>query len=259
MSDFIAQFLADPTISTIITAAAVGLIAIWLLSALWTHADAEHRTGSGVAALVAAGWVLLSTPLMLPLSMAVYALVRPGEPLAERRMREITAAMVVDSLAAESCAGCGSVVDASWRRCPTCTSWLSAPCAGCGRWSAVDLGACPWCGEIEREQSTVEDGADLDLAPPRLSGQPVPVMAPALSVASAAGPVDGVEGALRRSVFARSLASGRQSASGREGDTRATPRRARPSRPWPRRAPGGAARSLERDAAGGRSVAGSRS
>ncbi|NJD29217.1 MAG: zinc ribbon domain-containing protein [Chloroflexi bacterium] len=237
MPDILARFLADPALSTIITAAVAGLVALWLLSALWVHGDAEHRTGSELAALVAAGWVLLSTPLLLPLSLAVYAAVRPQEPLAERRSRAITAAMIADSLVAASCGTCGSLVDPAWRRCPTCASWVAAPCAACGRWSDADLDACPWCGEGERDQPTVGEPQGL------------PTAWPLVAAAAVQGAV--LEGAGRARVGARQATGTRERALG------VTAGRHRSLRPWQRRAPGGA-RSTERGGAGGRSGARSR-
>jgi hypothetical protein len=155
MDDLIAETLANPIIGATGTALVLAGVALWLAGAWWAYADASRRTESSLAGYVAAGWILLSTPLMLPLSLAAYAFARPQIPAADQRTKalayELTAAAV-----AEACATCSTRVDPTWVRCPTCTTWLAAPCAHCGSWSDRTLEICPWCGSDAREQPVVE-------------------------------------------------------------------------------------------------------
>jgi RNA polymerase subunit RPABC4/transcription elongation factor Spt4 len=166
-----------------------------------------------------------------------YVLVRPAEPVAERRVRELTAALVADALVTGSCARCGQLVDGSWRRCPTCTTWLAEPCADCGRWSDAELDACPWCGATERVEPTVDDEPAFETGPFTSPPEPrVPALLPGLASLQLAG----------------SAPADVQSAGAPERSGAAPERRPRPARLWGRRpqAPS-RARAPERNRIGG--------
>jgi hypothetical protein len=156
MSDLIAQTLADPAVAGIGLAVGIALLALWAAAAWWAYADATRRTEHSLAGFVAAGWVILSTPLLLPLSLAVYAFARPQVAAGDRRVSTL-----VEELRAtapdDRCATCAGEIDPSWLRCPTCAAWLASPCGGCGRWSDVALELCPWCGRESREAPFVSD------------------------------------------------------------------------------------------------------
>lgn len=161
MSDLISQTLSNPAIGAFGTAVAVAVVALWLAGAWWAYADAARRAESSLAGFIAAGWVILSTPLLLPLSLAVYAFSRPQISAADRRTRMLAQEL---SLAPErpACATCAEPVDDTWVRCPTCSSWLATPCSECGGWSDASLELCPWCGGEERDMPFVEGVADLN-------------------------------------------------------------------------------------------------
>jgi hypothetical protein len=242
MGDLLARLAADPAVSTILTAFVAAAIALWLLAAMWVHGDAERRTESELIGLAAAAWILLSTPLLLPLSLLAYVLVRPGEAASERRVRELTAAFVVDSLVTAACPRCGEVIDGAWRRCPTCATWLATPCADCGRWSDAELAACPWCGGADRARPAVEtplvDPGPFVSEPGRRVAALTPGATPSLASIQVAGGVP-----------ALNLAASRAQA---ERSSPTVERRPWPSRTRQRRVPGGSrSRSLDRSAAGG--------
>ena len=155
MTDLLAETLANPAIGTIGSALALAAVALWLAAAWWAYTDAARRTESSLAGFIAAGWIILSTPLLLPLSLAAYAFARPQVPAADQRTRSLAAALA--SMPAQpTCAVCAAPIDATWRRCPTCTTWLSSPCGHCGRWSDGQLEICPWCGAEAREAPFVQ-------------------------------------------------------------------------------------------------------
>jgi len=77
MPDLLAETLNDPAVGAVGTAVVLAGIALWLAAAWWAYADAARRTESSLAGFVAAGWIILSTPLLLPLSLAAYAFARP--------------------------------------------------------------------------------------------------------------------------------------------------------------------------------------
>ena len=155
MTDLVAQTLSNPAIGAFGTAVAMAGVALWLAGAWWAYADAARRAESSLVGFVAAGWIILSTPLLLPLSLAVYAFARPQVTAADRRTLAL-AHELATAPESPTCAACAQPVDDSWLRCPTCSSWLAAPCSHCGRWSDASLQLCPWCGGEEREAPSVE-------------------------------------------------------------------------------------------------------
>jgi hypothetical protein len=160
MPDLIAQVLADPAVGALGTAVAMAAVALWLAGAWWAYADASRRAASSLAGFVAAGWIILSTPLMLPLSLAVYAFARPQVTAADRRTRALAKELAMTP-ERPVCATCAEPVDATWLRCPSCTSWLAAPCSDCGGWSDASLSLCPWCGGEERDEPVVESPTEV--------------------------------------------------------------------------------------------------
>ena len=168
MDDIVGDILNDPAVSALGLAIGVAVVALWLAAAWWAYTDATRRTDSAFTPLLAAGWIIFSTPLMLPMALAVYALARPQQSAAEQRGRRLAADLVDEMYLApelDACAGCGSPADPAWLRCPTCTTWLAAPCASCGSWSDRTLAVCPWCGSEERGEPTVEHAAPLPTEP----------------------------------------------------------------------------------------------
>ena len=146
MSNLIDDVLANPIVGAVGTALAVAGVALWLAAAWWASRDAARRTGSTAISYGAAAWVLLSTPLLLPFSLAIYAVLRPPTTAAEDRAQSLIAALSADTAADSSCPGCAGFVDHAWLRCPSCATWLAAPCSSCGEWSPADLDLCPFCG-----------------------------------------------------------------------------------------------------------------
>jgi hypothetical protein len=132
--------------------------ALWLAAAWWAYRDASRRAGSSFVGLLAAAWIVLSSPFLLPLALAVYGLARPQHTAAEHRSRRLIAELVnqLDATAAERCPTCALDIDSTWLRCPSCATWLAQPCANCGGWSERDLDVCPWCGSEERDAPAVE-------------------------------------------------------------------------------------------------------
>lgn len=145
MPDVIANILANPLVGTAATAILIAGLALWLAAAWWAYTDASMRTNSNLAAFLAAGWILVSTPLTLPLSLAIYRLARPQQTAADVRALGLIRALA-ESSEAPACPTCSASIDTSWQRCPACSTWLAAPCSHCGVASAPDLDVCPYCG-----------------------------------------------------------------------------------------------------------------
>ena len=162
MDQILDQFFADPMVNavatTVGTAVAIALLSLWLAAAWWAYTDAGRRTENTFAALLAAAWIVVSTPFLLPMSLAIYTLARPQHTASEQRTRRLAAELVdqLESEAGTQCFSCGATVDSTWLRCPACTTWLAMPCAQCDSWSARDLAVCPFCGSDERHPPEVE-------------------------------------------------------------------------------------------------------
>lgn len=158
MNDVVAQALADPLIPTIGLAIAATIASLWLAAAWWAYRDATHRAGSYFVGFLAAAWIVVSSPFLLPFSLAVYGLARPLQTAAEQRSRRLVRELAaqLDAAAETACPRCRREVDPTWLRCPGCATWLAQPCSACGGWSEPNLDICPWCGNEERAEPAVE-------------------------------------------------------------------------------------------------------
>ncbi|HET9850952.1 MAG TPA: hypothetical protein VFP56_00435 [Candidatus Limnocylindrales bacterium] len=190
MSDLLAETLNDPAVGAVGTAVVFAGIALWLAAAWWAYADAARRAESSLAGFVAAGWIILSTPLLLPLSLAAYAFARPQVAAADRRTRALALELAMTP-ARPACPACAESIEEAWLRCPTCATWLAAPCAHCGAWSDASLEICPMCGNDAREHPYVEGPATVDagaIAAIRGRRRRVPWRATAPGIAAAQQP-----------------------------------------------------------------------
>ena len=153
----------DPVLTTGLVVVVGVAAAIWLAAAWWTYADMSRRTTSEPARLLAAAWILLSTPVLLPLSLGSYLLARPQRTVGDRRAELLFAAMAGGD-ERERCPWCAVRIEPGWRRCPACATWLASACAHCGSWSSVLFEICPTCA--------------TETAPGSLPAPPAPAPAP---------------------------------------------------------------------------------
>jgi hypothetical protein len=158
MIDLVAQTLSNPIFPAIGLAFGTTVVALWLAAAWWAYRDAARRAGSPFVGLLAAAWIVVSSPFLLPLSLGVYTFARPQHTAAEHRSRRLVEELVnqLDATDGERCPSCRQSVDPTWLRCPACSWWLAQPCANCGDWSERGLDICPWCGSEDRREPAVE-------------------------------------------------------------------------------------------------------
>jgi hypothetical protein len=190
MKDVFAELLANPTLHLVGTAILLAVVAVWLAAAWWAYQDASRRTESSLVGFAAAGWILMSTPLLLPLSLAIYATARPQATASADRTQALMAQLTQIAADRPTCPGCHAVVDAEWLRCPFCATWFAMECHACGEWSAVGLELCPYCGA---DREAVPAGwAAADAPGPGTQGQaghgPAAASKPAAAVRSAGAP-----------------------------------------------------------------------
>ena len=187
MTDLLAETLNDPAIGAFGTAVVMAVVALWLAAAWWAYADAARRTESSLAGFVAAGWIILSTPLLLPLSVAAYAFARPQVAAADQRTRQLALELAMTP-ALPVCPVCAEAVETAWLRCPSCTTWLASPCAHCGAWSESGLEICPMCGSDTRDEPAVQGLAAAGSVQPRARRRRVAWRATTPSIPSAQPP-----------------------------------------------------------------------
>jgi hypothetical protein len=146
MKEVFDELLNNPILQTAGTAILLAVIALWLAAAWWAYQDASRRKESTLAGFAAAGWIILSTPLMLPLALAIYTMARPQATASDDRTVNLMARLNEVAADRPACPGCNAAVDPDWLRCPWCASWFELDCNECGEWSAVGLEICPFCG-----------------------------------------------------------------------------------------------------------------
>jgi hypothetical protein len=120
---------------------------VWLAVAHWVYRDMRRRRPDPFTPYVAAIVVVLATPVLLPVAVFTYLILRPGETLAESRERELSERL--DALDAErdmACPGCAMRVEEDWLVCPDCRTRLAHTCRTCGGTMGLDWTLCGWCG-----------------------------------------------------------------------------------------------------------------
>ncbi len=158
IGDAAAGVLSSPIVIGLLMAIGVTVAVVWLAGTWWAYLDISRRTTSELARFGAMGLVIVSTPLLLPLSLMVYTLVRPQTTIAERRAVELATGLGPALAGRERCPACRGVVDPAWRRCPSCATWLASSCDSCGQWSEMAFEVCPWCAaaKVDRMPSAPE-------------------------------------------------------------------------------------------------------
>jgi hypothetical protein len=143
----IAAILDHPVVKITLLGIAFYVVVVWLATSFWALQDLRRRHRDPALPFIAAAGMILATPLLFPLAVVVYRIVRPGETLAEAREREL--ADRLSALEAQdilSCPGCGEGVDEAWLACPGCRTRLSHQCVSCEQTMGLDWTVCAWCG-----------------------------------------------------------------------------------------------------------------
>jgi RNA polymerase subunit RPABC4/transcription elongation factor Spt4 len=143
----IGAFLDNPIVQLLTAGFVAYVVVLWIASAWWVFHDLRRRHADRVLPYLAAAGVILASPLLFPLAVFVYRIVRPGETLAESRERILTERL--EALEAEmtlSCPGCSRLVEEDWLVCPACRTKLAHRCVNCGRTMGLDWTLCGWCG-----------------------------------------------------------------------------------------------------------------
>lgn len=143
----IAAFTEQPVVQAVVAGAAIYFVMLWLATSFWAFHDMRRRHRDPVLPYVAAAAVILVSPLLFPLAVIVYRIVRPGETLAESRERQLNDRLVDIEVAERlRCPGCRQGVEEQWLACPSCRTRLAHQCLSCQRSMGLDWTLCAWCG-----------------------------------------------------------------------------------------------------------------
>jgi hypothetical protein len=143
-------------------------LTFWLATVWWVLRDARRRIDDPW--IVGMATILALVPFVGAL---LYLLVRPLEPVADRRGRELELRALRRRLIAGSyCPACGAETEPSFRFCPACATEIRSLCTGCETPLDPLWKACPFCGT-----AAVEEPAELPEGAPPL----VEVLTPKVS------------------------------------------------------------------------------
>lgn len=168
----VAAFTDQPVVRALVAGAAIYLVLVWLAAAFWAFHDLRRRHRDPALPYVAAAAIIIASPMLFPLAVIVYRIVRPGETLAESRERQLNDRLV-DLEVSESlhCPGCGQGVEEQWLACPACRTRLAHRCLSCHRSMGLDWTVCAWCG-TEFGRPVIADALPAPVAEPAVWSTP---------------------------------------------------------------------------------------
>jgi hypothetical protein len=140
-------FMDLPAIRLAVTGAGLYVVLVWLACAFWSWQDMRRRTSNVVAPYVSAAAIVLASPILFPLAVFVYRIVRPGQTLSEARQHDLEERLAdLDAQEFVSCPDCRTTVAEDWLLCPSCRTRLAHHCVECGRSMRLEWSVCAWCG-----------------------------------------------------------------------------------------------------------------
>ncbi len=146
IGDAFGSVLTNPIVELFLTVAAGYVVILWLASALWAFVDMRRRTDNPALPYATAGLVIVASPLLFPLALLLYVVVRPKVTVAEARMSDLRDAALESELEIPICPACRKPIEDDWLICPHCRATLGHRCDRCGRPIGIDWDACAWCG-----------------------------------------------------------------------------------------------------------------
>ena len=182
----IAGIVAHPVVRLVVTGAAVYFVIVWLAAAFWVYQDARRRHASPIAPYLASGALVIASPVLFPLALIVYRIVRPAETLSEARVRSLDDRLTaLERSVLLACPGCSKLVDEKWLSCPACRTRLAHRCLACGRSIGLDWSTCGWCA-TEFAHPTPLDAPSRTARKRITDGAPAPEQPPAIDAAPTA-------------------------------------------------------------------------
>jgi len=157
----VGDFFDNPVIQLGFQLVAIYWVILWIAAAYWAFRDMQGRSDNAIAPYLAALFVIAFTPLLFPLAVFTYRIVRPQERIGDVYERNLAEeAMLAEIEAIPHCPACDRRVDPNWIICPTCRTRLNRVCPNCSRLVGLDWSLCAWCGrEFERHDAIAASAA----------------------------------------------------------------------------------------------------
>lgn len=196
LGDAVGSVVNNPVIKLGIQLTVLYWILLWLAAAYWAFRDMQGRSDNALAPYLAAAFIIVFTPILFPLAVFTYRIVRPQERIGDVYERNLAEeAMLAEIEAIPHCPTCDRRVEPAWIICPTCRTRLNRVCPNCTRLVGLDWSLCAWCGrEFERH----------DQLP---SGAAAPIVSLPAREALVSGEIETVNERLRAKVRAPRTAS----------------------------------------------------
>ena len=156
IGDAIGSVLGNPVIQFGFQLFMIYWVILWLATAYWAFRDLQIRTENPIVPYLAAAFIIAFTPVLFPLAVFAYRVVRPQERVGEIYERNLAEeAMLAEIEAIRHCPSCDRRVDPEWIICPTCRTRLNRVCPNCTKLVGLDWSLCAWCGkDFERLEIT---------------------------------------------------------------------------------------------------------
>jgi RNA polymerase subunit RPABC4/transcription elongation factor Spt4 len=170
IGEAIGSIFDNPVVRLGIQLAVIYWIVLWLAASYWAFRDMQSRSDNPLAPYLAAAFVIVFTPILFPLAVFTYKIIRPQERIGEVYERNLAEeAMLAEIEAIPHCPSCERRVDPSWIICPSCRTRLNRVCPNCTRLVGLDWSLCAWCGrEFERHDAiAATSGAPIVSLPTR--------------------------------------------------------------------------------------------
>jgi RNA polymerase subunit RPABC4/transcription elongation factor Spt4 len=160
LGGIVLTLLSIPAVAAGVAFVGAYVIVLWFASAWWVFQDMRRRHPEPAVPYLAAGFVMLASPLLFPLALLVYAVLRPALTLPESRIRRLEERLEELDEGPMTCPGCRRLVGDDWLACPSCRTRLGYSCRDCGRLVGLDWHVCGWCEGEFGEQSRTPVPAD---------------------------------------------------------------------------------------------------
>jgi hypothetical protein len=169
VGDAIGSIFDNPVIQLGFKLVAVYWVILWIAAAYWAFRDMQGRSDNPLAPYIAAAFIIVFTPLLFPLAVFTYRIVRPQERIGDVYERNLAEeAMLAEIEAIPHCPSCDRRVDPAWIICQTCRARLNRVCPNCTRLVGLDWSLCAWCGrEFERRDAIAAASAPIVSLPTR--------------------------------------------------------------------------------------------
>ena len=160
--DSISDFWDGPVVQFGLRAIGLYIVILWLATAYWAFRDMQLRTANPIMPYLAAGLIILFSPILFIFGVLAYKIVRPQEKIGEVYERTLAEeALLAEVEGVKSCPTCARRVNDDWIICPTCRTRLNRVCPNCSRLVGLDWSLCAWCGrDFERPLAAVEASYD---------------------------------------------------------------------------------------------------